>query len=169
MLTVCTEQECLTCAHVRSRVHTDTHVRGCAHAHNSQKYVRKDQPPEWGANTQVHTIAHALSNTHHCTQINAGVHVYAPLLTHTNAHTPTKMRTRTLTLHALRTRAGAAVAVFHQVAMLEEDVKLIPKGKLVVFTEPADEAPSYDHCMPFYRPETYFAPVFDWIAQHTST
>jgi hypothetical protein len=53
--------------------------------------------------------------------------------------------------------------------MLEEDVKLIPKGKLVVFTEPADEAPSYDHCMPFYRPETYFAPVLDWIAQHTST
>jgi hypothetical protein len=80
MLTVCTEHECLTCAHVRSRVHTDTHVRGCAHAHNSQIHARKDQPPEWGAHTQAHTISHALSNANQCGRARSNV--YAPLLTH---------------------------------------------------------------------------------------
>eukprot|EP00035_Acanthoeca_spectabilis_P015231 m.303003 g.303003 ORF g.303003 m.303003 type:complete len:369 (-) comp16317_c0_seq1:103-1209(-) len=54
----------------------------------------------------------------------------------------------------------------YSVDMFEKDVKLIPKAKLVQFTEPSDEAPTYDHCMPFYRPETYFSPVFQWMAAH---
>jgi hypothetical protein len=45
----------------------------------------------------------------------------------------------------------------------ELEVSMIPRAKLVTFLD----SDQFDHCMPYFDARAFFAPVFDWIAEHS--
>ena len=50
--------------------------------------------------------------------------------------------------------------------MMEKDVQLMATAKLLRFTEPEHEVSTYDHCLLYYRPELYYAPILKWMEEH---
>jgi len=89
--------------------------------------------------------------------VDGYLHAAAAWLNYNEQHRIHEMAVPALYLYPpLESRCGYTLAMF------EKEVSLLPVAKLVKFE-------SGSHCMNFFRPAEYYAPVFDWMARARTT